>query len=99
MPDLSIWVLFGIAMLNAVTAVFAFMTHKAATATQIIAATTQRVVAETKADVATIEKATNSMKDAIVAVRDKAGRAEGELKGQAEPRAEIAKDPLKKGPE
>jgi predicted acyltransferase len=45
--------------------------------------------AEIRGNVATIEKATNSMKDALVAAASKAARAEGKADGVAQERAAV----------
>jgi hypothetical protein len=63
-----------IAALNALTAFFAYRTHQ----TSI----------DTNKNVKIVEKATNSMKDALVASTAKASHAEGELKGRSDSRNE-----------
>ena len=70
MPDQNTWLLFGIAVAQALTAFFSWSSRQAAIETKQIAV-------ETKENVVTIEKATNSMKDALVAATAKAADAEG----------------------
>jgi hypothetical protein len=63
-----------VAISNMVTAFLAYKNHQA--------------VQDVKKDIATVEKATNSMKDALVAATDKASRAEGMAAGLAQGRDE-----------
>ncbi len=66
-----------IAALNAATAFLTWRTHDAIGVVKLD-------VAETKNNISTVEKATNSMKDALVAATAKASQAAGELKGRAD---------------
>lgn len=71
-------ILLGIAGLNAYTALLAYRTHQAALATQI--------------NVAVVEKATNSMKDALVKATGEKEHAAGVEVGRKEARAEAKED-------
>lgn len=68
--DFNALVLLVIAVANALAAYFSWRAHQA--------------MLGVKSDVATIEKATNSMKDALVAATAKSSKAEGVLLGRAE---------------
>jgi hypothetical protein len=74
MPDGNTVALVAIAVLNAFTAFLAYRTHLTSV--------------ETNKNVAIVEKANNSMKDALVASTAKASMAEGELKGRADARTD-----------
>ena len=70
-----------------IAAVYAFRSHS-----KVIAV--KEDVALVKTDLHKVEVATNSMKDAQVAMASKLGMAEGELKGRADLKAEQAVPPL-----
>lgn len=70
----GVWVV--IAMVNLITGYLAYRTHITAV--------------QTNANVATIERATNSMKDALVASTAKASYAEGQAVGRLAQREDAA---------
>lgn len=72
--EMNTVLLLGIAAFNCVTAIVGYFSHKA--------------MKELQKDVRTVEKATNSMKDALVASTDKAARAEGHAQGLTQGREE-----------
>lgn len=80
MPDANTIALVLIAVMNAVTAFLAYRTHLATQTTQ--------------SNVAKIEIATNSMKDALVEATGKASHAEGMAEGIVQGRQD-AKDEAK----
>jgi hypothetical protein len=81
--DLNNIALFFIAIFNAFTAWVTWRTHK--TTTEV-----KKATLETQANVAIVEKATNSMKDALVAATGQAAHAAGVTEGLAQASAEKA---------
>jgi hypothetical protein len=75
--DLNTWVLLFVAVANAITGYMAWRTH-----TRMDAVVTAVEVQAN--DIHTIEKATNSMKDALVTATGQAALAEGREIGRAE---------------
>lgn len=65
--NLNTLLIFGVALFNCITAYLGYLSHQA--------------IKEVGKNVAIIEKATNSMKDALVASTDKAARSEGRAEG------------------
>jgi hypothetical protein len=80
-PDPNIIALTLIAVMNAITAFLAYRTHM--------------VSQSTRADVAKIEVATNSMKDALVEATGKASHAEGLAEGMKQGRQDARDEAVK----
>lgn len=77
--DINTAMLLGIALFNCLTALLSLRNHRA--------------IKRVEGDVKTVEQATNSMKDALVAATDRASRAEGHAAGLKEGQKENGTKP------
>ena len=79
--------------ISLIGAVGSFMAAALSVANNILGRRNEQHIAEAKETIVTLEKNTNSIKDALIAVTAKSSKAEGKLEGRAEVKAEQANGP------
>ncbi len=80
-------------VISLIGAVGSFMATVLGVMNNLLGQRNTRHIAEAKESIVTLEKNTNSIKDALVAVTAKSSKAEGKLEGRAEMKAEQSNGP------